>query len=810
MESKSPQTIVSITHGGEMNPPFFSNPGNPFRTYGMILFVLFICPFAVLAEEDNRKPVSNAKSQPAEVSADHARKMKKGVDIFKKHVRSILVKKCLDCHGKESIEGDFNLATRKSFLKGGAEGPAVIPGDAGKSRLYKLIAHREQPYMPYEEKKLSEKEIAYIAAWIDHYAPYDQPLMTDDVKTAAKDWTKEVLPASSRNFWAFQPLRHVSPPKVKNLQSCRTPIDRFIRARLEQNRLQPNSEISKRQLIRRVYLDLLGLPPGPEEIDEFIHDSSPDAYEKLVDRLLASPHYGERWGRHWLDLSRFAESHGFEHDYDRKAAYHFRDFVIQALNDDLPYDTFIKWQLAGDEFAPQNNLAMMATGFLAAGVHSTQITKNEVEKHRYDELDDIISTIGTAMLGLTVGCARCHNHKYDPIPQVDYYRLISAFTTTVRSEILLDFSPQIPSAEPVDRNKPVEAHKPGYETVLVSSEGLKPVRLHSQGDDFLKETHFLGRGNPDQKMRVASPGFLQVLMTSPEKEKHWPANPPKGSRTSFKRSSMAVWITDTQNGAGHLLARVIVNRLWQHHFGRGIVATPSDFGIRGEPASHPELLDWLATELIRYRWQLKPIHKLILTSSAYRRSSKFNEHNAKIDDDNKFLWSFQRHRLEAEVIRDVILTVTGSLDTRMFGPGTLEPSQRRRSIYFTVKRSKMIPMMQVFDAPESLSGMGQRTSTTIAPQALLLMNNPQIRSYVKNFAICLISLAGPSHEKAVREGYQTALGRKPTPEELADNVAFLKQQTASYKTEGKQNGPELALADFCQVLICLNEFVYVE
>jgi mono/diheme cytochrome c family protein len=776
----------------------------------MILFVLLSSSFAVLAEEENRKPVSNSKSQPADVSADHARKMKKGLDIFRKNVRSILVKKCLNCHGKESIEGEFNLATRKGLLKGGAEGPSIIPGDSRKSRLYKLIAHREQPYMPYEEKKLSDTEIAYIAAWIDHLAPYDQPLITDDVKASTKDWTKEELPASSRDFWAFQPLRDVSPPKVKNLQRCRTPIDRFIQAQLDQNSLQANPEISKRQFIRRVTLDVLGLPPGPKEIDEFIHDSSPDAYGKLIDRLLASPHYGERWGRHWLDLSRFAESHGFEHDSDRPTAYHFRDFVIQALNDDLPYDTFIKWQLAGDEFAPQNNLAMMATGFLAAGVHSTQITINEVEKHRYDELDDIVSTIGTSMLGLTVGCARCHDHKYDPIPQADYYRMVSAFTTTVRSEIPLDFAPRKLSTEPVDRNQPVEAHKPRFETVLISSEGLKPVRLNSQGDDFLKETHFLRRGNPNQKIRVAPPGFLQVLMTSPEKEKHWPANPPKGSRTSFKRSSMADWMTDIQSGAGQLLSRVIVNRLWQHHFGRGIVATPSDFGVRGAPASHPDLLDWLAAELIRHRWQLKPIHKLILSSSVYRRSSKFNEQNAKIDDQNKFLWSFQRRRLEAEVIRDVILTVTGSLETRMFGPGTLEPSQRRRSIYFTVKRSKMIPMMQVFDAPESLNGMGQRPSTTIAPQALLLMNNPQIHSYVKSFAKHLTSSAGQSLKKAVREGYQTALGREPTPEELADNVTFLKQQTTSYKTAGKRNGRELALADFCQVLICLNEFVYVE
>src|SRR5205807_3286983 len=389
-------------------------------------------------------------------------------------------------------------------------------------------------------------------------------------------------------------------------------------------------------LIRRVYFDLIGLPPSPEEVEAFVSDPSPDAYPKLLDKLLVSPRHGERWARHWLDLARFAESHGFEHDYDRPSAYHYRDFVIQAFNQDLPYDTFVKWQLAGDEFAPQDNLALTATGFLAAGVHSTQITKNEVEKQRYDEMDDMLATIGTSMLGLTFGCARCHDHKFDPIPQTDYYRMLSTFTTTVRTEIDLDLDPawyQKAKSEFDKEHAPYVAALKKYETemlpkrrlalekawesnperlgwieldalqahgrpsvgltalvqwsktsdpewrrlyglgwdhqqkapkpktvkALIASEGLAAVRLHTQGDDFFPETYFLRRGDPNQKEGPARQGFLQVLMTAPNSEKHWERQPPGGWRTSYRRRAFAEWLTDTQTGAGNLLARVMVN-----------------------------------------------------------------------------------------------------------------------------------------------------------------------------------------------------------------------------------------------------------
>jgi hypothetical protein len=736
--------------------------------------------------------------------------------------------------------------------------------------------------MPHNAGKLPAADIARLADWIESGAPYDKPLRVRATEGAS--WTTKQAPPRAREFWSFQPLRRVAPPEVRTLGWARTPVDRFVLARLEAAGVEPNLPAGKRQLIRRLYFDVIGLPPTPEEVDRFIRDGAPDAYEKLVDRLLASPHYGERWGRHWLDLARYAESHGFEQDYDRPSAYQYRDFVIQALNTDLPYDTFVRWQLAGDEFQPDDRLALAATGFLAAGVHSTQITKREVEKQRYDELDDMAATTGTALLGLTVGCARCHDHKFDPIPQADYYRLVSTFTTTVRSDFDFNLDPggygtakaafdrehapyvaalkKFESEQPQSRTTKLEktwtsqperfswaaidvmtrqgprltslvhwyrtrdpdwlklahevrahlrkAPKPKIAKILVASEGLVPIRLHTQGDDFFKEFYFLRRGDPDQKEGPAQQSFLQALMASADREKHWQKQPPKGWRTSYRRRALADWICDVDQGAGALLARVIVNRLWQHHLGRGIVATPSEFGSRGERPSHPELLDWLATELIRNGWRLKPIQRLILTSSVYLESASFDEKKARADPSNQLFWRKAPVRLEAEAIRDALLAVSGTLDSRMFGPGTLDEANRRRSVYFAIKHSNLIPMMQVFDAPDAIQGVGERPTTTIAPQALYLMNSPHVRTYAEAMARRISPASKLPLPEAVATAYLRALGRPPTDVELAESVTFLRRQADSYRATEKANASQLAFADFCQALMCVNEFVYVE
>jgi mono/diheme cytochrome c family protein len=1026
---------------------------------------------------------ARAAQPPTALPPDHAARMTAGLALFEKDVAGLLKQHCVECHSGAKPKGDFDLATRESLLKGGSHGPAVVPFKAAESRLVKAIRHEGELQMPHKKARLPAAVIEQIAKWVDDGAPYDKPLVAGAV--AKKD--RSIVTEQDRKFRSFQPLPRVVPPTIRNPQSAiRNSIDQFIIAKQQAARVKMNPPADQSVLIRRLYFDLIGLPPTPEEVDAFIADTDPQAYEKLVDRLLANPHHGERWARHWLDLARYGESHGYEQDYDRPFAYHYRDFVIRALNDDLPYDKFVQWQIAGDELAPDNPQAWFATGFLGAGTHATQITANQAEKERYDELDDKVATIGTAMLGLTLGCARCHDHKFDPIPVKDYYALISTFTTTVRSDYDVDMDPARTRAEfaawerahqplvatrdqfekeklparldawlktgaPLPQPmwlaldlegfkasggyyginkieaKPdgsklvaltagspdtisfkastvltnivalrIEAladralpnHGPGwskdggfnltelsvtakprkgaanpatlkfarrtattdkqpaksvlpwsddkqagrdhaavfeleqpsgfaegtelaftlkfandfdrsllgrvrvslttqrspnlagepvlakdfeqavrvfaktssattsdynapssgvpvmtaterasvtriYRTVddewrelnaavllhaakeprpqlvkaLVCSEGVPAIRLHTQGPDFYEKTHLLRRGDPNSKQAEAAPSFLEVLMRTPEREKRWQTPPAAGARTTGQRAAFAKWITDVDHGAGALLARVIVNRLWQHHFGRGIVATPSDFGATGAAPTHPELLDWLADELLRNGWQLKPVHRLILNSATYRQGAQTDAARTKADPENRLWWHRAPQRLEAEIVRDNILAVSGRLDRTMFGPGTLDEGMNRRSIYFQIKRSKLIPMMVQFDWPDSLQSMGLRVNTTVAPQALLLMNNPQVRAAARDWAKQLLPAAEKSWADSVTQSYRTALGRAPTKAELANAASFLESQAKSYSSPDAR---ELALTDFCHAVMGLNEFIYVE
>ncbi|MEX2142035.1 MAG: PSD1 and planctomycete cytochrome C domain-containing protein [Pirellulales bacterium] len=833
------------------------------------------------------------------------------VTFFEEKVRPLLVAHCYECHSTEAKElgGNLLLDTRAGWQNGGDNGPPIVPGKPKASLILRAVGYADENLQMPPKGKLAQAEIEILTKWIEQGAP--DPREGEAAK--APLWTIDI--AEGRKYWAFQPLAEVEPPTGAVLPARRdetkhhaerddyTAIDRLIDAKLAEKKLSRNPPADRRVLLRRAYLTVTGLPPTSDEVQAFETDTSPDAWERIVEGLLASPHYGERWGRHWLDLARFAESHGFEHDYDRPYAYHYRDFVIKALNQDLPYDTFVRWQLAGDEFEPDNPLALMATGFLANGVHATQITANQVEKERYDELDDMLATTGTAMLGLTIGCARCHDHKFDPIPNLDYYRLLSTFTTTVRSEMEINLDPEgfkqakvkydaehAPLVAAVAKyqeeqlsksfdewlsgkskqavgisdlaklpkpaqdalavvakagaakltgeqrqalfawvkttdvqwqqlNSAVVKHaqaEPKLPKVLISSEGVPAVRLHTQGGDFLEKTHFLRRGDPNQKTGEATPGFLQVLMTAADGEQHWRQAPPAGWRTSYRRRALADWITDREHGAGHLLARVIVNRLWHYHFGRGIVATPSDFGAQGTPPSHPELLDWLARELIRNEWRLKPIQKLILTSAVYQQGSAIDPEKAAIDPDNVYLWRWSPRRLEAEAIRDSLLAVTGELDRTMYGPGTLDERMRRRSIYFTVKRSKLIPMLQLFDAPDANQGIGRRATTTVAPQALLLINSPIVRQWAQAMARRISIARATDHEEVspaetLRRAFQMALARDPSDEELSQSLKFLNGQMRLYQAGGEHaQAAELALTDFCQTLLGLNEVVYVE
>lgn len=728
---------------------------------------------------------AQAQAPKATVPPNHAEKAARGLALFKERVRPLLVKHCLECHGGTSTKGGLDLTDRKPLAESGA-----IDGGGKASQLYGLVSHAEEPHMPHKRPKLPAADAELIATWIDLGAPYDRPLVD---RQGAANQNPSTAPTENREHWAFQPLKDVRPPDVKNQEWIQNPIDRFILAALEAKGLAPNPRADRRVLIRRLALDLTGLPPSPEEVTEFLGDLRPDAYDRLVDRLLNSPAHGERWARHWMDVARFAESHGYEQDYDRPFAYHYRDFLINALNADLPYDSFVRWQIAGDELAPDDPQAMAATGFLGAGAFPTQLTELEFESARYNELDDMAATTGTAFLGLTVGCARCHDHKYDPLKMEDYYRLAATFTTAIRSEIELTINPSSP---------PVK--------VQVTSEGLPHTKHHA--DDrgfphFYPKTYVLARGDASQKQHEATAGFLNVLLREGRQESDWSVSPGSGrATTSYRRAALARWLTDADNGAGHLAARVIVNRLWQHHFGKGIVATPSDFGAQGDLPSHPELLDWLAANLVQNGWTLKRLHKLMVSSAAYTSASTANEAGLKADPDNALLWRFAPRRLEAEPIRDAMLSVSGRLDPRMFGPGTLDPDMTRRSVYFFIKRSQLIPTMMLFDWPEHLVGIGRRGVTTTAPQALMFLNSKLGRSSAEGFASKLAHL---DREAAVSRAYELALGRPPTSVESRLSAEYLARETSAYQTEGSPDPAGRALADLCQAILGLSEFIYI-
>jgi len=612
------------------------------------------------------------------------------------------------------------------------------------------------------------------------------------VAEAAEASDTRLDPADARSFWSWRPLKRPAVPRIESAWA-RNPIDAFVAARHAAAGLRPAPGVTDAVLLRRATFDVLGLPPRPDRVRNTSRGRH-SGWSQTVDRLLGDPRFGERWGRHWLDVARFAESDGFEMDYDRKNAWRYRDFVIRSLNHDMPFDQFVRLQLAGDQLEPDDPWSVVATGFLVAGVENRIQTRKDFVQQRYDKLDDFTSTTGTALLGLTIGCARCHDHKYDPIGQDEYYRFTAAFAATVSATRLLKTSA-------------------GDWTIYAAAESAdKRIMMQVTAEprfknlpSFPANVRFLVRGDPDDARDVVSTGFPSFLVGTDAQQARW------FSKLEGRpgRVALARWITDPRGGAGHVLARVIVNRLWHHHFGRGLVTTPNDFGTRGDRPTHPELLDWLAAELIDGGWRLKPIHRLILTSATYRMG--YQSHGASLrnavfhpeppehpDLTNRLLWRREPRRLDAEAIRDNLVAVSGRLDLTMFGPGTLDQNVARRSVYLRVKRSKLIPLLQLFDSPDSLQTIGRRSTTTTAPQALMMLNNPFVSDSADHIRRRLSLGEAMPPAEFIDQAFLLCVGRIPSREERRLANALLAPRTPQSQR------------DFCHMLLCLNEFLYVE
>jgi hypothetical protein len=769
---------------------------------------------------------------------------------------------------------------------------------------------------------LTEPQISAIKAWIDQGAHWDvsvtETAPAKPQRAAALAALENMeIPAAARNYWAFKLPEQAPVPDATGFTS---PIDRFLDKARREKGLKPAPRAARLTLLRRAYLDLIGLPPSPSETAAFLADTSPGAWERLIDTLLASPHYGERWGRHWLDVARYADSSGFEHDYDRPNAWRYRDYVIRAFNQDKPYDQFLKEQIAGDELEPKTDDTMIATGFLRAGPRVAFREKDNPER-RYEYLDDLIDTTSRGVLGLTVRCARCHNHKFDPIPQKDYYSLVTTFfgyvetsyplvpraeangheqhlkaiesrQAALKAEIKKIEAPYVeklrqdayrqfpenvqraiakperertpgeqllaqqvieqinPNGRAIDRVLTAEdaARKKSLTDRIAALDKEKPPPLpeaeivtdgdyrfapDGDGDEVIgcpkcrifdatsgsflhtgsgryqaPPSYFLIRGDANAKGSLMKPGFVTVATYgNPPVEM-----PPADGHTSGRRRALAEWLASPSNP---LPARVLVNRIWHHHFGRGIVATLDNFGKMGDPPTHPELLDYLAVEFMHRGWSIKQMHRLIMTSEAYQMASAFEDAvDRETDPQNQYLWRFRAQRLDAETVRDSILAASGAINLTIGGPPVFPPLPKeilssvsfgiwrkqdegpdvwRRSVYVYRRRGLAFPMFQVFDLPEQNITAGARNVSTVATQALTLLNDPFVLRQAQLFADRVKKEAGDDPARQIDFAYRIALSRPPTQTELPVALDSIRKQS---------------LLDLTHVLFNLNEFVY--
>lgn len=821
------------------------------------IVLLAVTVFVTRSSLRSADPIPSPEKPPAAPTASPAEFTAEDQKFYDEQVAPLFKQHCYKCHSHASGEasGDLVVDSRGALLTGGGRGPAIVSGSAEKSLLLKALSHTDPDLQMPEKAKLPQADIDIFKKWIEKGAPWSaksEAVATND--PAAKKGSSPSAPkltvrprgkitAEDRQYWAFQPRRVVEPPTVNNTAWNNNPIDRFAFNHLEKAGLQPTPRVEKAALLRRVTYDLIGLPPDPRELEAFLNDSSPDAYANAVDRLLSSPRYGERWGRHWLDLVRYAESDGYKIDELRPAGYRYRDYVIAAFNSDQPYDQFVREQLAGDEIAPGDPNALTATGFLRLGIYEYN---NRDVRGQWDAiLNEITDVTGDVFLGLGVGCARCHDHKFDPILQKDYYRLRSFFAALdLREDVPLATAEQIAKYEtqqkiwaektaviraqieeleaparkeaaagaisklppdlkllltqdraalpPLDQQlaalafRQVQYEYDHLDSKFKDDQKKRLVELRRELDKFNAEKPSplpttltagdLGRDAPPTVIPKKGPdpiepGLLHVIDEQPL------AIPlPEKTNTTGRRAALADWITRPDNG---LTTRVIVNRIWQHHFGRGLVATSSDFGNLGQGPSHPELLDWLAEEFVKNGWRMKPLHRLIVTSEAYCQAAYAPPQAAaaalKIDPENRLLWHGPTRRLDAEQIRDSILAATGKLDHKLGGP-SVEANEPRRSIYVKARRNTKDPLLEVFDWPESYASVSERTSTTSPSQALLLLNSPLLLKHARELATRL-ERDHPTDEAArIEAAHRLLFGRAATPDELRLGGEFLAAQ----------------------------------
>ncbi|QDT18222.1 DUF1549 domain-containing protein [Alienimonas californiensis] len=831
--------------------------------------LLLAGPLAVCLSLAGAMPAGAAEPQEKDLEAAKAR-------FFENEVRPLLAKRCFECHGEAKQEGELRLDSMNHILAGGWSGAALERGKPNDSLLMEAVRYESYEMPP--SGKLPAEEIAVLARWIELGAPWPGAEDSPPVRPASE--RGPTFTAEDRAWWALQPVVEPEVPAT-NSDWGRNDVDRFLLAQMEQRGLTPAPEADRLTLIHRLTQDLTGLPPTPEEVDAFVADESPGAYDQLVDRLLASDAYGERWGRHWLDLVRYADSDGYRADGYRSNAWRYRDYVIESFNEDKPYDTFVKEQLAADELYPKDVDAQVALGYLRHGIY--EYNSREAPGQRELMLNELTDTTADVFLGLGLQCAKCHDHKFDPLPQTDYYRL-RAFLEPVlfRDDVPLateeeqaahaaamkqweeataDLRAELEEIEGPAREKALKSgvgrfpedvqaiyYKPDAEKTAYDRQvywlvhdqvlfewnrldnripsDLKPkaVELRKKIAEFdhlkpapLPTGRIAGDADavppptvvPKRKLEV-QPGKIALLSEEPME-----IEPPlldgkplpgvNGHGTTGRRTALAKWITDPENP---LSTRVIVNRVWQGHFGRGLAPNGSDFGRLGGPPSHPELLDWLVVRFLDEGWRLKPLHRLIVSSAAYRQAATHPQAAAyaSIDPQNDWYWRADVRRLAAEQVRDALLSVTGSLREKDGGPGAGHGTPVR-SVYLQVKRNSREPLMDLFDLPQFFISASNRDTTTSPLQSLYLINSDDVLGHAAKLAARVSAEAGSAGQSADGEAalaaaaWRAVLGREPTDGELASCVEFLREQARRAKAAAEKDGGEpdesgLKFADF--------------